>query len=100
MTDLTTWTPVGQRFHFQDRWQDVEGAPVSYLAARKAYDRGEFLMANRHLPDRTLMVIKLPKASPRVTPVAMAAQNGGKIESGAPRPAAANIHHSVAAGRP
>lgn len=99
MSDLTSWTPVGQRFHFQDWWQDVEGAPVSYLAARKAYDRGEFLMANKHLADRTLMVIKLPKAPRPVTGAPMAAKNGGSIETAASRPAAAVIHHSHAAGR-
>lgn len=99
MSDLTAWTAVGESFHSDCKWRDIEGSPMPYQAARKAFDRGDILMATRHLKDRRILLVKLPKAPRPVTGAPLAAKNGGSIETAASRPAAAVIHHSHAAGR-
>lgn len=58
MTDLTTWTPVGQSLKSDCKWRDIEGAPMPYQAARKAFDRGDVLMATRFLEDRRILLVK------------------------------------------
>lgn len=61
MKRFTDWLPIAYAMHdAPGLWAPVDSAPMEYRAARSAYDRGDILMANRRLDDRTLLVIKLP----------------------------------------
>lgn len=62
---MTEWTPVGESSRSDCKWHDIEGAPMPYLAARKAFDRGDVLMATRFLEDRRILLVKLRVARKR-----------------------------------